>query len=285
MKSIKTTLILTGFGILFSCSGKDAESKKINQNIETEAPESYESEDADFVLPPFMSLAKSFQSAGLGYVQGKTNSIENKKEYSLKVKQLLNMGVYCTDLAYCSLNGKTQEAREYLRVIQELGNEVGLSSVFSDKEMLDKFDKSQNDQAALEDFIYELQEKSETYLQNNDMRHIATVQFAGAWIEGIHLGVDKALASPGDKIAEVLADQMNLLRNTLRGLKAYPDKDNTLNQVISELEQVEKTYSNFEAVKNTGKNPNMKAPVLAKADLKLLAAQIEKVRTNIVSVK
>ncbi len=285
MKSIHTTLMLAGFGILFSCSGNKADSGKIDQEIETKVIDSYDSEDEDFVLPPFMSVAKSFQSAGLEYIPGKTNPAQNKKEYSLKVKQLLNMGVYCTDLAYCSLNGKTQDAREYLKVIQELGNDVGLGSVFSDKAMLEKFDKNLGNEMASEDFIYELQEKSEEYLQNNDMKYIAAVQFAGAWVEGMHLGMDKALTNPDAKISEVLADQMNLLQNTVKGLKAYPDKDDLLDKVISDLEELQSTYRGFESVKKSGKNPNLKVPALSISDLKLLAMQVEKVRTNIVSVK
>lgn len=285
MKSLRTTLILTGFGILFSCSGTDAESEKINQDIKTETTGSHDSADEDFVLPPFMSIAKSFQSAGLEYIPGKTNPAKNKKEYNLKVKQLLNMGVYCTDLAYCSLNGKTQDAREYLKAIQELGNEVGLGSVFSDKTMLEKFDISLKNGMASEDFIYELQEKSEDYLQSNDIRYIAAVQFAGAWVEGMYLGIDKAMKSPASKISGVVADQMNLLSNTLKGLKAYPDSDTYLESVIASLEETQKIYNELENVKKAGTNPNVKAPVLSKNDFELLAMQIQKVRSNIVSIK
>lgn len=282
MDSIKNMLVVTGFGMLFSCSGNDVKS---DQKIETQKEDTYDSQEVDFVLPPFMSLAKSFQSAGLEYVQGKTNATENKKAYSLRAKQLLNMGIYCTDLAYCSLNGKTQEAREYMKVIQELGNDVGLGSVFSDKEMLEKFDKSIGNQMERESFIYELQEKSDDYLQKNELKHIAVVQFTGAWVEGMYLGAEKALAHPEEKIGSVLVDQMNLLRNTLKGLEAYPDKDAFLNGVIADLKAVESTYSNLDAVKKAGENPNLKAPVLSQEDLKMLAEKIEKVRMNIVSVK
>jgi hypothetical protein len=283
MKSIQATLILAGFGILVSCSGNDAESEKIKQEIKTDIS-SYDSEDEDFVLPPFMSVAKSFQAAGLEYVPGKTNPVKNKKEYSLKVKQLLNMGVYCTDLAYCSLNGKTQAAREYLKVIQELGNEVGLGSVFSDKEMIEKFDKNLNNEEASEDFIYELQERSEDYLQSNDMKYIASVQFAGAWVEGMYLGAEEALEKADVEIIGALVDQMSLLENTIKGLKAYPDKDDLLKQLIADLEETLVIYSNLDNVKKAGKNRNLNMPALSKSDLMALKAQIEKMRTGIVSV-
>lgn len=285
MKSIQTTLMLAGFGILFSCSGNEANSEKINQETETEVIDSYDSEDEDFVLPPFMSVAKSFQAAGLEFIPGKTNPIQHKKEYSLKVKQLLNMGVYSTDLAYCALNGKTQDAREYLKVIQELGNEVGLGSVFSDKAMLEKFDKNLNNQVASEEFIYELQEKSEDYLQDNDMKYIAAVQFTGAWVEGMYLGTDKALSSQDDKISEVIADQMYLLENTIKGLKSYPDPNQLLNEIIASLQETREMYQDLKTVKAAGNNPNVKVPALSKADLELLALQIGKIRTKIVSVK
>lgn len=279
MKSIQTTLILAGFGILFSCSGNEADSGKISQETET-VIDSYDSQDEDFVLPTFMSVARSFQNAGLEYIPGKTNPINNKKEYSLKVKQLLNMGVYCTDLAYCSLNGKTQDARAYLKVVQELGNDAGLGAVFSGKAMVEKFDSDLENEAAFQELIYELQEKSEDYLQSNDMGYVAAVQFAGAWTEGMYLGAGKAL-SGSEEISDVLANQMYLIDNVVKGLKSYPDQDALLEDVIEVLEETSAIYKGFETVKNAGSNPNLKTPVLSKNDLALLSVQIEKLRTKI----
>lgn len=279
MKSIQTTLILAGFGILFSCSGNEADSGKISQETET-VIDSYDSQDEDFVLPTFMSVARSFQNAGLEYIPGKTNPINNKKEYSLKVKQLLNMGVYCTDLAYCSLNGKTQDARAYLKVVQELGNDAGLGAVFSGKAMVEKFDSDLENEAAFQELIYELQEKSEDYLQSNDMGYVAAVQFAGAWTEGMYLGAGKAL-SGSEEISDVLANQMYLIDNVVKGLKSYPDQDALLEDVIEVLEETSAIYKGFETVKNAGSKPNLKTPVLSKNDLALLSVQIEKLRTKI----
>lgn len=274
---------MAGFGILFSCSGNQADSGKITQEKET-VIDSYDSQDEDFVLPPFMSVAKSFQSVGLEYVPGKTNPIEYHNKYSLKIKQLLNMGVYCTDLAYCALNGKTQEARGYLKAIRTLGNEAGLGPVFSDKDMLSRFDRSLDDEVASEEFIYELQERSEEYLQSNEMRYMAAVQFAGAWVEGMYLGADKALSSQDDAFNQVIAQQMGMLPHTIRGLESYPEQNAVLDLVIAELSRLNASYQAIASVKQGGKNANLFIPSLSQNELQELAAQVQKVRMHIVSV-
>lgn len=283
MKTIKLIAVVSGFGLLFSCNQNEHVEKLKTQQV-TEIDSMYESADEDFVLPPFLSIAKSFKNAGLVYVKGKTNPVQNRKSYELKIKRLLNMGIYSTDLAYCSLNEKNQEAREYLKAIQELANEVGLGSVFQDQALLDRFDKSLEKREDLEGFIYDLQERSEMYLQDNELRHIATVQFAGAWIEGMYLGVDNAIKYPNEAVTGVLTDQMYIAKNMIRGLESYPDPTPELKEIIAGLTKILTTYESFESVKSKPKNPNLKAPSIAQNELKALLAEVVKVRMNIVSI-
>jgi hypothetical protein len=283
MKTSKLIAVISGIGLLFSCNENEPTEKLKTQQV-TEIDSMYESADEDFVLPPFLSIAKSFKNAGLVYAKGKTNPVENSKNYELKIKRLLNMGIYSTDLAYCSLNDKNQEAREYLKVIQELANEVGLGSVFQDQALLDRFDQSLEKREDLEGFIYDLQERSEMYLQDNELRHIATVQFAGAWIEGMYLGVGNAVKYPNEKVTGVLTDQMYLVKNMIRGLESYPDPTPELKEIIAGLTKILTTYEAFESVKNKPKNPNLKAVLISQEELKVLLTEVVKVRTNIVSI-
>jgi hypothetical protein len=190
--------------------------------------------------------------------------------------------VYSTDLAYCAINGKTQEAREYMTAVQSLGSKVGLESVFSDKELIRKFDKSLGDQTAMEDLIYDLQDKSDAFLQDNDLRCLAAVEFAGAWLEGMYLGVDDTRKNrAGMTIA--IVDQMTLLRNTIRGLEGHPSNDARLSEVVKLFKDVSNTYESFASVKAADKNKNLTSPVLTEDEFNTLAAKIVALRNAIVS--
>ncbi len=267
---------------LAACGGAEGEKMKAETTTEENAESSA---DDDFVLPQPITLAQVFQEAGLPYVSGKTNPITNKEKYAQKIDQLLNLGVYSTDLAYCAVNNKTQEAREYLVAVQYLGSKVGLESVFSDKELIAKFDKNLGDKEALEELIYDIQDRSDVYMDDNDMRYLAAVQFAGAWVEGMYLGTDNAREKGGD-LGKAMVEQLILLENIVEGLKNHPAKDDArLQNMIKQFETVLTTYKGFASVQKAEKNKNFEVPELTKQEFETLAGKIAALRADITKSK
>jgi hypothetical protein len=282
-KSKISLLVFISLIVLSSCKSSTEENKK-EVNVEADTENKFNSEEYDFVLPQPISLAKAFQASGLTYKTNVANPAKDKSKYSTKVKQLLNLGVYSTDLAYCAINGKSQEAREYLKVIQELGNEVGLKPVISDKKLAAKFDKNLDNIEAVEDLIYDIQESSEQYMEDNDVRYLAVVQFAGSWAEGMYLGIiDFESKKDNDKITVTLIDQINLLKNIIKGIKTYPTSDETLTQLSSKLEAISSAYDNFESVKLAGKSETFVTPKLTDSELSTLASKVKELRSFIVN--
>lgn len=281
MKIPLSITIVAGALILSACGGEEA-AKTDQPTVDVTVDDQTVSADEDFMLPQPISLAHAFKNAGLTYVPGKTNPISNKDNYSKKIDQLLNLGVYSTDLAYCAINNKTQEARDYLAAVQSLGTKVGLESVFSDKSLIEKFDKNLGNQSALEDLIYDIQDKSDAYLQDNDLRYLAAVEFAGAWAEGMYLGIDETRKNVAG-LSVAIVDQMTLLRNTIKGLESHPSQDARLKAVIGMFQDVLTTYEGFESVKKAGKNANFKAPELTAQEFDSLASKIVSLRKGIVS--
>ncbi|ASS49336.1 MAG: hypothetical protein A3D31_03570 [Candidatus Fluviicola riflensis] len=273
--------IVAGALFLSACGGEEATNSD-QPKVEVTVDDQAVSADEDFILPQPISLAHAFKNAGLTYVSGKTNPISNKDKYSKKIDQLLNLGVYSTDLAYCAINNKTQEARDYLSAVQSLGTKVGLESVFSDKSLIEKFDKNLGNQSALEELIYDIQDKSDAYLQDNDLRYLAAVEFAGAWAEGMYLGIDDSRKNVKN-MSIAIVDQMTLLRNTIKGLESHPSQDARLKTVIGMFRDVLTTYEGFESVKKAGKNVNFKAPELTVEEFDALSSKIVSLRNGIVS--
>ncbi len=280
MKSNINFLILISALFIASCgSGENEKTPKVD--VETE--NSFNSEEFDFVLPQPISLAKAFQASGLSYNQSFTNSADNNKKYTTKVKQLLNLGVYSTDLAYSAINEKEQEARAYLKVVQELGNSVGLKPVFSDKKMIEKFDQNLNNMEAIEDLIYDIQEKSEEYMDDNDIRYLAVVQFSGSWTEGMYIGIMDYEAKQNKNLTVTIIDQINLLKNIIKGVKTYPTSDETLTFVIKKLTDILKTYENFPSVKKANESSTFVFPELSKVELSSLGTKVKDLRNYIVN--
>lgn len=269
---------------LVSCGENTSEEKNIKAEVTADTKNNFNSQEFDFVLPQPISLAKAFQAAGLSYTSGAVNPASNQKNYQTKVKQLLNLGVYSTDLAYCAINEKPQEAREYLKAIQELGGNVGLKAVFSDKKIIAKFDKNLDNMEAIQDLIFDIQEKTEQYVDDNDIRYLSIVQFSGAWTEGMYLGIkdiEKTKDSDG-ALAVTIVDQMNILKNIIKGLKTYPTSDDVLTVVSQKLEDILNTYNNFESVKSAAANTTFVSPKLTSAEFATISTKIKDLRNFIV---
>lgn len=278
VKFILPALVLTG--ILSACGGEAEETKKAQVTVDDS---NFESEEDGFVLPQPITMAQMFKEAGLSYTAGKSNPASNKSKYSQKIDQLLNLGVYSTDLAYCAINNKTQEAREYLVAVQYLGGKVGLESVFSDKELISRFDKNLGDQGALEELIYDIQDKTDMYLDDNDMRYLAAIEFAGAWTEGVYLGIEDSRKKSGE-LGAALVEQMVLLENTIKGLKSHPAKDDKrLKEVIGMFEKVLSTYKGLASVAKANANKNFESPQLTADEFEILAKEITTLRNAIVT--
>lgn len=278
----KIFISFLGLSLLVAgCSGGEEPAKE-KVEFSAEKPAERISTEDDFMLPQPISLAHAFKNAGLSYTPGKTNPPSNKDTYAKKIDQLLNLGVYSTDLAYCAINNKTQEAREYLGAIQSLGSKVGLESVFSDKAMIDKFDKNLGNQEALEELIYELQDKSDAYMDDNDLKSLAAIEFAGAWVEGMYLGVEDSKKNQSG-IGVALVDQMSLLKNTIKGLENNSSDDARFKEILSQFKGVLATYEGFASVEKAAKNANFKVPELTSSEFDKLVVKIKLLRNNIVS--
>lgn len=279
IKNILVTSVVGG--LLVGCGETET---PVVETIETPVVEVENQEDVfgsdayEFKLPNPVQVASSFKGAGMTYQDGRTNPISNVGNYVTKSSQLINFGVYSADLAYCVSNGQTQISRDYLKTVEELANKFGMGSVFSDAEMLAKFDKNIGNQEILEDMLIDIQEKSEDYLEDNDMRYFASVQFAGAWIEGMYLGAEDIVEKPQDELKYAMLDQMTLLNNTIKGLEAYPNEDEKISSVLASLKELQTMFNGFESVKAkpTG------VPEVTVEEAKQMAQKITEIRASII---
>lgn len=276
---MKKLLVPSLLVLLAGCTGNDAAKKGV-VTVE-KGDESEITIDQDFVLPQPITLAQAFHDAGLSWQTGMINSTSRANTYALETDRILNLGVYSTDLAYCTLNNKPQEAGSCLVAIRTLAKKTGLESIYNNKDLTAKFEKDLGNPSELEDLIYEIQERSETYLENNNLRHIAAIQFAGAWLEGMYLGCDKAL-SEGGKMSTALYDQMTLLQNTVKGLQAYKHSDERLRNVTKGFTDIYDTWTKFDSVEKAGKNKNFEAPTLTSAEISTLVVKIRALRNAVV---
>ena len=273
--------------LLGSCGGDEPEDVNVVDVDTTEEDidvDLFESPDVDYHLPSPLQVASIFKKSGLAYNSGVTNPVENESKYTEELSQMLNFGVYSADMAYCVLNEQSNEGRKYLGVITDLAGEIGMEAVFENEDLMNRFDANIEDKDSIEILMIDIHERTEEYMEENDMQHTSAVHFAGAWTEGMYLGVYD-FEHNGDKegLGAQITEQMAILGNIIKGLQDPKNDGMELGWVITDLEKIQSTFDNFDSVVSYYEDESAEELTLTDEEYTELGKLIKDLRNKIVN--
>lgn len=289
----KKTIIFSstiGFMSLFSCQSNDSIDEAIDNKQEVDTlvenvdPEFFESPDVDYHLPSALQVANIFKKSGMEYNAGITNSTENSINYTSKTQQQLNFGVYSADLAYCIANEHGNEARNYLTVIQDLARDLGMDAVFENKDLIERFEANIENQDSIEYIMIDIHERTQEFMEENDKSNEEAIHYAGAWVEGMYLGVnDYELHTDHEDIGYRIVEQMEILKNIIKGLKDPRNDQSILQSVLTDLEEIQTTFNQFKSVIAYEEDPMATTVELNDEEFKTLSDMVKSSREHIVN--
>lgn len=277
-------LILVGTGLLLitSCSNNEENTKapelKKTAIIEVDTTDVYTSDDYDFVLPRPFALVSSFENAGLDFVASRMNTPKNIEKYTTDGKQLLNFGVYSSDLVYSIISDQTQASITNFNAIKNLADKIGMGSIFNEEDLAKQIEDNISDREEMESLMIDVYERSQEFLENNDMRLLAAVQFSGAWFEGMYLATFDVDKKDKKKLSHTIVDHMNLLKQAIKGLESYKERGEDTAEVLAQMKELQSTYKAFDSIKNA-----KGLPELSPEEIKIVTAKIHEIRELIIS--
>jgi hypothetical protein len=245
-------LAFAGSFALFSCGNESANSPEDVEQVEVVdeiVQDSDESDDPEFIIPSALQISTIFKSSGLTYREGLTNSPDKTSDYYSKFEKLLNFGGYSADLFYCVLNDQSQLSIKYLKSIRQLADETGLSGIFNTAPIFERFEANIGNKDSVVNILLEFQEKTDVLIAENNEEHTAMIIFTGAWIEGIYIGLDAAVANENDALRERLMEQMTILPNLMSGLDYQPNKTAEMDDLKSKLKSIDDYLGSIEGFK------------------------------------
>lgn len=244
-----------------------------------------ESPDVDYHLPSPLQVASIFKKSGLDYNSGATSNTDAADKYTDNLKQMLNFGVYSADMAYCVLNDQANEGRKYLTVITDLAEKIGMEAVFENKDLMDRFDANIENKDSIEILMIDIHERTEMYMEENDMQHQSAIHFAGAWTEGMYLGVYDFENNPGKEgVGSQITEQMSILNNIIKGLKDSKNDGTELGWLITDLENIQTTFDNFASVQSFYDDENATELILEDGEYDELGGLVKELRGKIIAV-
>ena len=280
---IRISLLFLSFGLLYACNNEETtktneSTKKKKGVIEVDTTDAFTSDEFEFILPRPFALAASFEEAGMSYDETRMNSLDNLDSYKSEGKKILNFGVYSTDLVYNIINEQPQYSMKYFNGLKTLADRIGMGRIFTEDELALKIEQNIADRDKMEELLVDVHESSQEYLQNNQLRFLSIIQFAGAWVEGMYLASFDFDQKDQKVISNKIVDHMTLLNNTVKGISLYEDRDEDLQKVLDGLIDIQTTYNNYESVKNADG-----MPTLTSEEINTFKNKIREVRTLITS--
>tara|TARA_B100000795_G_scaffold82181_2_gene59454 strand:+ start:34873 stop:35742 length:870 start_codon:yes stop_codon:yes gene_type:complete len=287
-KKIITALFISTM-ILTSC-GEDS-TQQVSQEEQAQddllnemAEEGEDKEPEAFYLPSALQIGSIFQKSGLSYIERLTNSPSNQEQYITKSQKILNFGVYSADLAYIILNGQSQDATAYLKTIKSLSDKIGFGAVFESEELLNRFQNSLGNEDSILNVMIDIQMQTDMFVDENNLQEVTHIIFAGAWIEGMYLGVKASNSNNQHMISGRLVEQMTVLDNLVKALRSNNNQTEDIEQLTKDLNKLDKFFIRLEENKNSQKIASFKDYKISKEHLEELSIMIIELRNRITKV-
>lgn len=285
---------LTAIFVFFfvSCGGGDQakenqqRQEEIKAEIQNEVEQGLdeeEEEEFDFVMPSALQITSIFSRQGAEFNKQFCNELSNVKNYVTKESKLLNLGIYTSDLCYCVLNNQSQLSIEYLKAVKKISEDVGMASIFSSGPIFERFENNIGNRDSIIYIMADLQEQTDLYIKRSDQEHLAMMIFAGAWAEGMYIGLqDTENLKQSNDIVPRIVEQMTLLANLIRGLEIQPAQTEEVKKYQDMYLDLRTFFENIEGVNLETFEYDLSK--ITDEDLMKIKEKVSEIRNTIVSV-
>lgn len=238
----------------WGCSSEKESGAEVDEETEVKDTVKEESNKPFYQIPTPNELFTVIKEIGGKARTDLMNSVANADKYVGSYEQGLNFGVYSADLAYASAYEMGATSLDYFKVIEKMGDGLGVSGAF-DKTIFDRVQKNLNNGDSLLSISNDTYFEAYAYLEENEKGPTLGLIVTGGWIESMYIVthlVDKY--SDNNPIVDRIAGQKYSLENLMGFLLSYSDDEN-VGMALAELEKVLAVY---EMMEETGDIENTK---------------------------
>ena len=190
----------------------------------------------------------------LKFIPDLLNPVDNLSKYDNSKLQELNFGVYSADLAYAAANAKNDETKQYLKVVQDLSQQIGLAEVFNES-LVNRIEHvaPQKDSliALSNDTYFDIIRYLDKYQRNSTLAIMA----AGGWLESMYLVVNQVDFDKDTNTVQKLANQKLVISNLMKFLSQNINQPN-VKEIYDLLQPIANVYDQMKFVKSYNQEPN-----------------------------
>ncbi|MGL4599655.1 MAG: hypothetical protein ACRCYO_19170 [Bacteroidia bacterium] len=215
------------------------------------------------------------------------NSPDNEKNYNSKKAQSLNLGIYSSDLLYCSTFNVSDKVLGYFGTVMRMGNKLQVATTLNEKDK-ERIGKNAGNADSLVAISNDLYLSSFQNLEDNKRGTDLSLMLAGGWVESLFLMSNIVKDFDKDNKAAIRVAEQKL---SLDNLVEYMTKYESNADVASVLTQMKELQTLFAAVKT---NESGAGSMTMKGGKRILGGgsktvitkdQFEKIKTKIAEIR
>jgi hypothetical protein len=200
-----------------------------------------------YLIPSPKDMFAFTKNTDLRFSDAVLNPKTNADKYLDTKTQEIGFGVYSADLAYAAAFNQSNKAAEYIKVVRNLSDEIGIT-IF-DESLLRRIDNIPESEDSLMRITNDTYHDIVKFLERNERETSLALISAGGWIESLYIVINlTGEYRENDRVIQLIADQKNIFENLVLFLEQ--NKDNRdIGELLEDIKPIQKVYESLEVVK------------------------------------
>lgn len=142
------------------------------------------------------------------------NNPDVASKYALENSRALNLGVFGADLSVTGAFDQTQESMLFLKCVNILAKNLGVSTAF-DQHMMDRMEAHKENRDSTLEIIASSFRKADEYLKQNGRPGTSALILCGSWIEGMYVSCRVAEQIKSENTIKTILQQQESLKHLI----------------------------------------------------------------------
>ncbi|MBA3663370.1 MAG: hypothetical protein H0W61_04075 [Bacteroidetes bacterium] len=200
-------------------------------------------------MPDRGEILKLIEEQKIDYNADLLNDPNSVNKYNVEFTKAVNLGIYGSDLTIASSFEQTQESMVFLKCVNILAGDLGVSNAF-DQKMFDRMEANKQNKDSTLEVVTGAFKKADEILKTNNRPATSAVILAGSWIEGLYVSCNIAQSINSERVVETILKQKESLKNLVIMLE-NSNLDERSKFIITDLKMLEANYVAAEESKKT----------------------------------
>ncbi len=248
-KFTKLFSLITLLGVvIFSLPNCEGEGKKNNEvDSLIEVTEITEDNLTFYLIPSPKDMFAFTKNTNLKFSEAVLNPQENADKYLDTKTQETGFGIYSADLAYAASFNQTNKAGEYIKIVRNLSDEIGVT-IF-DESLIKRIDYIPENEDSLMRITNDTYHDIVKFLERNEREASLALISAGGWIESLYIVINLVGDYKKDnKVIQLIADQKNIFENLVLFLEQNKENKD-ISALLEDIKPIRKVYESLEVTK------------------------------------